>query len=219
MNTVKTTAGDNGWPQKQMIEYGTLTLEDKVQIAQCRGTHNHLGFAYQIAFVRLMNRFPAQQPLELIQEVLDFVGVQLGIDVSQIEQYAERRQTVSEHQIRIQDYLKKRRLDSEQLQCLQHFLFEQSCRLERTEALQHQAKIFLKEQNILEPAISTLHRIIGEQRRNASQSIYQKITESLSAEIIGSRKWQSIRIADTKRAARYSIGRSDNQPNRQTKDH
>jgi hypothetical protein len=85
MNTVKTTAGDHGWPRKQMIEYATLTPEDKAQIAQCRGTHNRLGFAYQIAFVRLMNRFPAQQPLEIIQEVLDFVGVQLGIETSQIQ--------------------------------------------------------------------------------------------------------------------------------------
>ena len=79
MNTVKTTAGDHGWQRKQMIEYATFTPEDKAQIVQCRGTHNRLGFAYQIAFARLMNRFPAQQPLEIIQGVLDFVGVQLGL--------------------------------------------------------------------------------------------------------------------------------------------
>ena len=60
MNTVKTTAGDHGWQRKQMIEYATFTPEDKAQIAQCRGTHNRLGFAYQIAFARLMNRFPLE---------------------------------------------------------------------------------------------------------------------------------------------------------------
>lgn len=184
MNIVKTTILDHVWPQKQIVEHATLTPEDKAQIAQCRGTYNRLGFAYQIAFAKVMNRFPAQQPLEIIKEVIDFVGVQLGIDASQIEQYAERRQTVSEHQIYIQDYLKKRRLDSERLRQLQNFLFEQSCRLERTEALKRQAKLFLREYNILEPADSTLHRIIGEQRRSASQSIYQKITEALSAEVI-----------------------------------
>ncbi len=184
MNTVRTTTVEHGWPRKQMIEYATLTPEDKAQIAQCRGTHNRLGFAYQIAFARLTNRFPAQQPLEIIQEVLDFVGVQLGIDVSQIEQYAERRQTVSEQQIRIQDYLKKKRLDSERLGQLQHFLFEQSCRLERTEALQHQASLFLKEHDILEPAPSSLRRIIGEQRRQARQYLYQKATEALPAAVI-----------------------------------
>lgn len=184
MNTVKTTAVDHGWPRKQMIEYATITPEDKAQIAQCRGTHNRLGCAYQIAFARLINRFPAQQPLEIIQEVLDFVGVQLGIEASQIEQYAERRQTVSDHQIRIQYYLKKKRLDSERFRQLQHFLFEQSCRLERTEALQHKARLFLKEHDILEPAPSTLRRIIGEQRRQARQCIYQKITAALPATVI-----------------------------------
>ena len=184
MNTVKTTAVDPGWPRKQMIEYATLTPEDKAQIAQCRWTQNRLGYAYQIAFAKLINRFPAQQPLEIIQEVLDFVGVQLGIETSQIEQYAERRQTVSDHQIRIQDYLKKERLDSERFLQLQHFLFEQSYRLEQTEALQHKARLFLKEQDILEPAPSTLRRIIGEQRRQARQCIYQKITEALPAAVI-----------------------------------
>ena len=54
MNTMKTTAGDHSWPRNQMIEYATLTPEDKAQIVQCRGTHNRLGFAYQIAFARLM---------------------------------------------------------------------------------------------------------------------------------------------------------------------
>ena len=37
------------------------------------------GFAYQIAFVRLAHRFPLQQPLEIVDELLTYVGVQLDI--------------------------------------------------------------------------------------------------------------------------------------------
>jgi hypothetical protein len=34
-----------------------------VQLGKCRRPHNRLGFAYQVAFVRLFDRFPQQQPL------------------------------------------------------------------------------------------------------------------------------------------------------------
>ena len=39
------------------------------EILQRRRDHNRLGFAYQMAFVRLVNRFPAQQPLEVLPEL------------------------------------------------------------------------------------------------------------------------------------------------------
>jgi hypothetical protein len=129
-----------------------------------------------------MNRFPAQQPFEIIQEVLDFVGAQLGIDIGHMEQYARRRQTISNHQLLIQRYLNRRRLGPANSQQLQFFLFQQACRLERAEVLEHQARLFMKENNILEPGSSTLDRIVGEQRRQARQYIYQRIAESLTAE-------------------------------------
>jgi hypothetical protein len=44
------------------------------EVAKCRRDHNRLGFAYQIGFARLFNRFPAQQPLEINDELLSFVA-------------------------------------------------------------------------------------------------------------------------------------------------
>jgi len=44
------------------------------QNALCRGDHNRLGVAYQMAFLRLTGRFPSQQPLELLPDVLAFVA-------------------------------------------------------------------------------------------------------------------------------------------------
>ena len=49
------------------------------EVAKCRRDHNRLGFAYQIGFARLFNRFPAQQPLEINDELLSFVAVQMNI--------------------------------------------------------------------------------------------------------------------------------------------
>jgi len=56
-----------------------LTTYDRVsdmnEVAKCRRDHNCLGFAYQIGFAQLFNRFPAQQPSEINDELLSFVAV------------------------------------------------------------------------------------------------------------------------------------------------
>jgi Domain of unknown function (DUF4158) len=54
----------------QLKRAATLTEEDFVQLRKCRRPHNRLDFAYQVAFVRLFNRFPQQQPFELIEELV-----------------------------------------------------------------------------------------------------------------------------------------------------
>jgi hypothetical protein len=63
----------------QLKRAATLTKEDFVQLGKCRRPHNRLGFAYQVAFVRLFDRFPQQQPFELIEELLFFSAAQLGV--------------------------------------------------------------------------------------------------------------------------------------------
>ena len=64
------------------------------EVAKCRRDHNRLGFAYQIGFARLFNRFPAQQPLEINDELLSFVAVQMNIDSERISDYASWQHTV-----------------------------------------------------------------------------------------------------------------------------
>ena len=68
----------------QMIREASLTEADLAEVDKCRRDHNRLGFAYQIGFVRLFSRFPAQQPLEVCDELLNFVAMQLSIDETQI---------------------------------------------------------------------------------------------------------------------------------------
>ena len=82
----------------QMVREASLTEADLAEVAKCRRDHNRLGFAYQIGFVRLFHRFPAQQPLEVCDELLNFVALQLGIDEARIADYAPWQHTASEHQ-------------------------------------------------------------------------------------------------------------------------
>ena len=73
--------------------------------------------------------------------------------------------------------------DSTHRELLARFLFKESCRLEQTNALLYRAEQFLRENRILRPATSTLERIIGEQRTQARQHIFEQITDSLSEDV------------------------------------
>jgi len=153
------------------------------EVAKCRRDHNRLGFAYQIGFARLFNRFPAQQPLEINDELLSFVAVQMNIDSERISDYASWQHTVSEHQARIQQYLGLRPFDLDESNALERFAFEESCRLEQTALLLARAQEFLKERRVVFPAESALLRLVGEQKKLAHESIVTRIADSFSPEM------------------------------------
>ena len=50
-----------------------------------------------MAFLRLTGRFPNQQPLELLPDVLAFVASELALAPTVMEAYAQRQATVSAH--------------------------------------------------------------------------------------------------------------------------
>ena len=168
----------------QMVREATLTAADLAEVAKCRRDHNRLGFAYQIGFVRLFSRFPAQQPLEICDELLTFVAMQLDIDAADIDQYAARQHTVSDHQASVRDYLKLVVFGPDQAQALERFVFEESCRLEQTAPLLARAREFLKERRVLFPADSALLRLVGEQRKLAREHIVAKLAEGLSSGVV-----------------------------------
>ena len=73
----------------RLIRDGSFLENDWREIAQRRRAHNRLGFAYQIAFVLVLGRFPQQEPLEIDGEILRFAALQLGTDPDAIGDYAE----------------------------------------------------------------------------------------------------------------------------------
>jgi hypothetical protein len=112
----------------QLKRAASLTEEDFGQLCRCRRPHNRLGFAYQVTFVRLLGRFPQQQPFELFEELVCFSAAQLGLDAGLIELYRKRQPTISEHQQTITGYLRLRPFDDAEAAQLEQFLFEEACR-------------------------------------------------------------------------------------------
>lgn len=172
----------HSYSRERLIREASLTKQDMAELAQCRGNYSRLGFAYQIGFVRLHNRFPTQQPFEMHQELLGFSAIQLGIDPALIQDYGARQPTVSDHQARIRDYLGLRTFGLAEVRELEEFVFTEACRLEQSGALLARARQFLKERHTIFPADYALTRIIGEQRRLAREQIYHKVAAALPEE-------------------------------------
>src|SRR6266571_1159906 len=148
------------YPREIITERVMFTPADHAQIARCRGSHNRLGLAYQMGFLRLTGRFPAQQPLEMLDDLLVFVAQEVTLDPVLIQDYAQRRQTISEHQQLLALYLGFRPFGPAERDALGHFLRDEALRLESTPALVAQAEAFLRDHHILVPASSTLQRVV-----------------------------------------------------------
>jgi len=137
------------YPRELIAERIVFTSADHGQVALCRGTHNRLGLAYQMAFLRLTSRFPSQQPLELLPDVLAFVASELALAPTAIEVYAQRQATVSAHQEQLRLHLGFQPFDAAAREALSHFLREEALHLDHLAALVAQAEAFLRDHPVL----------------------------------------------------------------------
>ena len=62
----------------QLKRAASLTEEDFVQLGKCRRPHNRLGFAYQVAFVRLFDRLPEDAPTDFLPQRLKPIVINHG---------------------------------------------------------------------------------------------------------------------------------------------
>src|SRR5438067_8425292 len=124
------------YTKQQLVQETALSDADMAQVHQCRRDHNRLGFAYQLGFVRLLNRFPTQLPFEILEELLAYISTQVALPAVLIRAYQQRQQTISEHQQHIAAYLGLKPFDSAEAVLLAQFIFEEACRLEQAAALQ-----------------------------------------------------------------------------------
>ena len=170
------------YTKEALVKIAKFSPEDLEIIGKRRKKQHQLGFAYQLAFVKLHNRFPNQQPLEINQEILNYVSIQLEISTEKVTAYDKRQKTVSEHQEQIRIYLKLQRFSDVSSNIIEQFIFEQACQLEQTHALLSLVRDFLRKQSILEPAESTLRRLVQQERQKARDFVFDKIYDCLTAE-------------------------------------
>jgi hypothetical protein len=115
----------------ELVRLAKFNPDDLAKIDMCREPHTRLGFGYQLAFICLHNRTPTQQLLEIVEEILTYVGVQLDLSTTFIQKYQKQRRTIINHQQEICAYLNLRPLGETEISLLNAFLFDEACRLEQ----------------------------------------------------------------------------------------
>jgi hypothetical protein len=84
--------------QEQLAQVAKLSDSDIKRINENRGLQSKLGFAYQLCYVKLLNRLPIQSHFEPVKELATFVGVQLDITRETLSDYAAQKSTFFRHQ-------------------------------------------------------------------------------------------------------------------------
>lgn len=181
--------------QEQLVQAARLSDADVRRVNECRGTQNKLGFGYQLCHTKLFNRFPAQSPFEVVEELATFVGVQLDLPREELQAYATKQWTFSHHQEEIRAYLQIEKFNQGAETLLKEYLFQQALQIHPTESLLIKATEFLRGQRVLNPSDDTIVRLIQTQREKARTYIYEKIASELTQPVKG--ELDNLLIVDT----------------------
>jgi hypothetical protein len=100
-----------------------------------------------------------------------------------IEAYAQRQATVSAHQEQIRLHLGFRTFGPAEREALGQFLRDEALHLDHLTALVAQAEAFLRDHQVLLPALLTLRRLAGEQRDWTRQFVATRMMALLPSDL------------------------------------
>ncbi|WP_241981287.1 DUF4158 domain-containing protein [Cryobacterium algoritolerans] len=151
-----------------------------------RVMHNRLGFAVQLATVRVVGRF-LTDPLVVPWPVVESLAEQLGIaDASTLKLYAQRGQTGYEHAAEISAFYGYVDFaDPVKYEELRLFLSARAwTSSEGPVRLFERAALWLRERKVLLPGVSALTRLVAEVRAGASDRLYAVLVDAAGPNLI-----------------------------------
>ncbi|GGU01571.1 DUF4158 domain-containing protein [Actinomadura citrea] len=153
---------------------------DRKLIAKRRGEDNRLGFALQVTTARFVGRF-LPDPLDVPIEVVDYLAAQLGIaDASVVKSYAERQQTVFDHQ----DDIRKAYGLRSFAEAEDEFVAWADARAWNTgdgvKSVFAEGVTWLRGEKVLLPGVTTLARLVARVREQAVERLHQSLYAVLS---------------------------------------
>jgi hypothetical protein len=175
---------DKRFSHQNLLEFGSLETQDLTFLSQFRSNYNRLGAAYQLIFIRLLNMLPKQKPFEVVDEIVMYAGLQLGLSSSLMSGYITNSKKISEHQNKILKYLDFNSFDSNLNSKLDAYIFEQAFQYEQLSLLLLKGNQFLRKHKSLIPTGNKFTELVRSQRRLAREAIFDSILSKLSANII-----------------------------------
>jgi TnpA family transposase len=161
----------------QLARYFHLDEADLEFISNRRGDHNRLGFALQITSIRFLGCFVSDLSV-VPMNAQHFVTSQLSIEISVLSNYAKRTFTKYDHSVLIREqYGYSDFNDGRWKFKLSRLLYARAwISNERPSLMFDFATVWLIQNKILLPGVSTLCRLIAEIREKASKRLWRLLS-------------------------------------------
>ena len=162
----------------EFIQHYTFSESDLSVIRQRRGSHNRLGFAVQLCYLRYPG-FALPTDAEPPASLLKIVGRQLRIEPDIWSQYAQRPETRREHLLELQAWLKLTPFAVADYRHFVHQLAELAQQTDRGIVLAEALVELLRQQRIILPTVDVIERVCSEALTRGTRLVYETLTAPL----------------------------------------
>lgn len=164
---------------EELIRYYTFSEPDLSAIRQRRGSHNRLGFAVQLCYLRYPG-FVLPTEMEPPESLLTVVGRQLSIDPDTWPQYAQRPETRREHVLELQAWLGLTSFSISHYRQVVRELAKLAQQTDRGIILAETMVEMLRQQLIILPTIDVIERVCSEALTLGTRYVYEALTGPLT---------------------------------------
>jgi len=166
--------------EQMLARYYTLSSEGLLRIRRHRRSHNKLGFAVQLAYLRFPERTWTVSE-EASPLVVSYIANQLKVNPMGIVQYAaEREATRFEHMAELQKAYSFRQFTIRDYRELSAWLMPLALSTDAGPALVGALIEEMRDRQIIIPGITTVERLGWEVRRRAQRQVFRLLTEGLT---------------------------------------
>lgn len=166
---------------EEPLEFWTLLDDERELVAGKRGS-TRIGFALLLRFFTVHGRFPADAG-EYPPEVVDFVGRQVGVDVSEFASYEWRGRTAEYHRSQIRRFLGFRECSVQDSEKVTDWLADAVCEAQRDPAVVRMELLArCREERIEPPSAGRIERIVRSALHRAEHAMTVRIAQRLSSE-------------------------------------
>ncbi|WP_327581941.1 DUF4158 domain-containing protein [Nonomuraea sp. NBC_00507] len=145
-----------------------------------RGQHNRLGWSLQWGTARMLGTFLTDSgPAEVPEVAIRYVAEQLGIeDWTVVKEYGDRWQTPYDHAAQIRKLLKYREFGEAEAEVAEFIASRVAKTRDSKRELFDRAVLWLIENRVLLPGITTVSRLVTEVRRAGLTAINKVLVEA-----------------------------------------
>ncbi|MCX5141873.1 Tn3 family transposase [Streptomyces sp. NBC_00338] len=176
---------------------------DAQALALARGKRapaNRLGWAVQWGCVRMLGVFPTEDLSVVPAAVVRFAAEQLDVGPDELAAYGARRQNRYEHAWEIRDAYGYREFPAAEDEVRAFLAARVWASLEGPRALFDRAVVWLVDNRVLLPGITTLTRLVAEVRASESTALYRTLDEAVSEDLRQSMR-DLLKVPDGKRVS------------------